>query len=419
MPLVDGAERVVAGAHVRLPARRAVPGARRGSRPWRRSPRAATRSRPVAEDAAGNPSRASSARSIVDGTAAGARPRAGQRPDDHRGRSPTRCRASRAGRSRSATGAPRRSPSCRPRCATGGWWRRSRGRCRPHGVGIRGSAATDRAGNAVSGGGHLDEPVARASARAARKVRNARADRALRPRGHRLRAADHDRRRAARRPGGRRSTSQLRPTGATPVALTSVRTDAGGRFSLAVPAGPSRLLRVVLRRRRRRRRRGTRSVALRVAGERDDPRRPRACCAAPGRVRFSGRLRTARHQAPAGRQDRRPAGLPGRALVDRRHHPRDRSPRHAGSAVARFRGTPGRYPVRLRIRREAAVPLRARVLAVRGDPRALSELERSRRPGRPTIPGTCASWWTSAGRCRRPPSASRRSIPIRSATVAC
>ena len=70
-----------------------------------------------------------------------------------------------------------------------------------------------------------------------------------------------------------------------------------------------------------------------------------------GGLRFVAPAGTA--PRPAGRQDRRAPGLPARPLVDRRHH---RAPARPWHAIARFRGTPGRYPVRLRIRREALFP---------------------------------------------------------------
>ena len=130
-----------------------------------------------------------------------------------------------------------------------------------------------------------------------------------------------------------------------------MRTDARGRFSLAVPAGPSRLLRVVV---------GggegvvgrTRSVSLRVAASATIHASARLLRGA-GRVRFSGRLRTLGTRLPPGGKivDLQAAQGGRWSTVDT-----TRAAGRGGSwhAVARFRGTPGRYPVRLRIRREAA-----------------------------------------------------------------
>ena len=74
-----------------------------------------------------------------------------------------------------------------------------------------------------------------------------------------------------------------------------------------------------------------------------------------GSIRFSGRLRTLGAALP-----------PGGKIVDLQASQRGRwstvattrtrGASGAWSAVARFRGTPGRYPVRLRIRREALFP---------------------------------------------------------------
>ena len=74
-----------------------------------------------------------------------------------------------------------------------------------------------------------------------------------------------------------------------------------------------------------------------------------------GSVRFSGRLRLLGTTLP-----------PGGKIVDLQASQRGRwstvaTTRATGAnarwhAVARFRGTPGRYPVRLRIRREALFP---------------------------------------------------------------
>ena len=96
----------------------------------------------------------------------------------------------------------------------------------------------------------------------------------------------------------------------------------------------------------------TRSVSLRVAASATIHASSRVLRGA-GTVRFSGRLRTLGTKLP-----------PGGKIVDLQAAQGGRwstvdTTRAAGRggtwrAVARFRGTPGRYPVRLRIRREAA-----------------------------------------------------------------
>jgi hypothetical protein len=145
----------------------------------------------------------------------------------------------------------------------------------------------------------------------------------------------------------------LRQTGATaqPVAIAS--TDTGGRFSVSLPAGPSRSLTVVypgaegiLTR--------TRAVALRVPASATIHAAADSIRGA-GSVRFSGSLRLLGTALP-----------PGGKIVDLQASQRGRwstvaTTRATGAnarwhAVARFRGTPGRYPVRLRIRREALFP---------------------------------------------------------------
>ena len=144
-----------------------------------------------------------------------------------------------------------------------------------------------------------------------------------------------------------------RRAGAAPVDLASVRTDARGRFSVTVPAGPSRELSVrypgapgLLHR--------VRELALRVPAS-ATIHAARATLSGPGAIRFSGRLRALGTSLP-----------PGGKIVDLQASQRGRwstvattrttGPNGAWSALARFRGTPGAYPVRLRIRREALFP---------------------------------------------------------------
>ena len=148
-------------------------------------------------------------------------------------------------------------------------------------------------------------------------------------------------------------TGLERRTGATPTDLATAMTDTGGRFSIALPAGPARVLTVryagapgLLHR--------ARDVALRVPAS-SSIRASREALSGAGSVRFSGRLRALGAALP-----------PGGKIVDLQAAQRGRwstvaTTRARGadgawSAVARFRGTPGRYPVRLRIRREALFP---------------------------------------------------------------
>ena len=144
-----------------------------------------------------------------------------------------------------------------------------------------------------------------------------------------------------------------RRTGATAADLARVRTDTGGRFSVTLPAGPSRDIAVrypgasgLLHR--------SRAVSLRVPAS-ATIHAARASLSGQGSIRFSGRLRALGAALP-----------PGGKIVDLQASQRGRwstvaTTRTRGaygawSAVARFRGTPGRYPVRLRIRREALFP---------------------------------------------------------------
>ena len=74
-----------------------------------------------------------------------------------------------------------------------------------------------------------------------------------------------------------------------------------------------------------------------------------------GSIRFSGRLRAlGAALPPGGKIVELQASQRGRWSTVATTRTRDTS--GAWSAVARFRGTPGRYPVRLRIRREALFP---------------------------------------------------------------
>jgi len=146
-------------------------------------------------------------------------------------------------------------------------------------------------------------------------------------------------------------TAQLRRTGGVVEPFASAVTDAHGRFSIPVPAGPSRNLVVSYG--------GTSNVLHRVRGvslnvpAASTIHASDVLVSGAAAVRFTGRLRTLGATLP-----------PGGKLVDLQasQHGRwttvatTRATASGWRAVARFRGTPGRYPVRLRIRREAVFP---------------------------------------------------------------
>jgi hypothetical protein len=145
----------------------------------------------------------------------------------------------------------------------------------------------------------------------------------------------------------------LRQTGAAPQEVARTSTDTGGRFSVTLPASPSRVVTVsytgaggFLHR--------SRTVALRVKASASIHTNDLLISGA-GSVRFDGRLRLLGTSLP-----------PGGKLVDLQARSGGRwstvattratGPPASWRAVARFRGTPGSYPVRLRIRREATFP---------------------------------------------------------------
>ena len=144
----------------------------------------------------------------------------------------------------------------------------------------------------------------------------------------------------------------MRRKGARAVTLGNVATDRRGRFRVTVPKGPSRTLGLRFAGRDEALR-AARGVGVRVAGREHDPR-VAALAVGPARVRFAGRLRTAGQQIPdrglviilQGRDD-------GRWLTfaDTRTNRRGR-----WRTSYRFRGNPGRYPVRVRIRRQSGYP---------------------------------------------------------------
>ena len=94
-------------------------------------------------------------------------------------------------------------------------------------------------------------------------------------------------------------------------------------------------------------------------------RASRASLRGAGAVRFSGRLRDARRRAAA-RAARSSISRPPRAAAGRPSRPpAPAAPRAPGSAVARFRGTPGTLPGAAADPPRGAVPVRTGVLARR------------------------------------------------------
>jgi hypothetical protein len=149
-----------------------------------------------------------------------------------------------------------------------------------------------------------------------------------------------------------RVVSRVRRPGARLRAVATVTTDRRGRFSAPVRRGPSRTIGLrfdgsgdVLR--------SSRGVGVRVPAA-STIRVSRRFLGGAGRVRFSGRLRTGGARIPdrglvvilQGREDGR-----WRTFADTRTNRRG-----AWRTSYRFRGNPGSYPVRSRIRRQAGYP---------------------------------------------------------------
>lgn len=209
----------------------------------------------------------------------------------------------------------------------------------------------DQAGNQAAG---APARIAVTSARIGRRTRAVRGARVRVPYG----------RRAVLRgrltlPSGRgvagatlRVVSRVRRRGAPLVDVATVTTDRRGRFSAPVPRGPSRTVGLrfagggeLLR--------GSRGIGVRVPAA-TTIRASRTALRGPGRVGFSGRLRTGGEAIP----DRGLlVVLQGRAdgawqtFADTRTDRRGR-----WRAGYRFRGIGGTYPVRARIRRQAGYP---------------------------------------------------------------
>ena len=148
------------------------------------------------------------------------------------------------------------------------------------------------------------------------------------------------------------ATATIRRRGATAAPAGGATTDARGRFTLRLPAGPSRNVRLLVpatgemlpRRPRRRRAR---------AGLLDDPRlAPRGRGGHPCDV--LGHDPARRPAAPAARPRRDPAGPDRGRLADLRGRPHHALRALEGDLPLPWR--PGTYPVRLRIRRANAFP---------------------------------------------------------------
>jgi hypothetical protein len=150
-----------------------------------------------------------------------------------------------------------------------------------------------------------------------------------------------------------RVTSTLRRTGAGTETVGTATTGADGKFSVVVPAGPSRVVQLSF----------DGAVGALPAGRKIQLRVPASSTinASPrrvgpgGRVRFSGRLRTAGQPVPEGGK------LVDLQAFDRGQWrtfdtTRARGKKARWRASYRFGGRPGRYPIRLRIRREGAFP---------------------------------------------------------------
>ena len=148
------------------------------------------------------------------------------------------------------------------------------------------------------------------------------------------------------------ATSAVRKRGAPAVAAGSAVTDRRGRFAIKVPAGPSRTYRLVFS--------GSggalaagRGVSVRVPAS-STIRASRTRLSGAGLVRFSGRLRTRGQRIP-GRGlvlvlQGRSAGK-WRTFTDTRTNRKGR-----WRASYFFRGHSGRYPIRVRIRKQSGFP---------------------------------------------------------------
>lgn len=221
----------------------------------------------------------------------------------------------------------------------------------------------DTAGNTVTG---VPPRITVTSARIARRTRAVRSSRLRLPFGRRAVLRGRLTLSAGQPVANAqvRVVSRVRRRGAGLRELGLVTTDRRGRFSAPVPAGPSRTVGLrfegrdeVLR--------GARGVGVRVPAA-STIRASRAALSGPGRVRFSGRMRTAGQPIPdrglivvlQGREQGR-----WRTFSDTRTNRKGR-----WSASYRFRGFSGTYPIRTRIRRQSGFPFElgySRIVRVR------------------------------------------------------
>jgi hypothetical protein len=221
----------------------------------------------------------------------------------------------------------------------------------------------DNAGNEAAG---APPRITVGSARIGRRVRRVRSSRLRLPFGRRAvlrgRMTLSDGTPVAGAPV--RVVARVRRPGAPLRAVATVTTDRRGRFSAPVKRGPSRTVGLrfdgrgdILR--------AARGVGVRVPAA-STIHASRRFLSGPGRVRFSGRMRTGGQRIPdrglvvilQGREDGR-----WRTFADTRTNRRGR-----WKAGYRFRGVPGSYPVRARIRRQAGYPYElgySRAVAVR------------------------------------------------------
>jgi len=146
------------------------------------------------------------------------------------------------------------------------------------------------------------------------------------------------------------ATATIRGHAAQPAGATA--TDARGRFKLRIAAGPSRTVRLVFPGAGQALR-SVRAVGIRVPASSTIHASRRAVRGAQ-RVAFSGRIRTAGQPIPRGGLL---VVLQGRSLGHWRTFADLRTTASGRwHASYRFHGRPGRYPVRLRIRRQQGFP---------------------------------------------------------------
>jgi hypothetical protein len=148
------------------------------------------------------------------------------------------------------------------------------------------------------------------------------------------------------------ATTTIRRGGASAQPAGTATTSASGRFTLRLPAGPSRTVRLIVPAGGENLR-AARGVSVRVPAS-STIHASRSNVRAGTRVTFSGTIRRAGQPLPARGLvvilQGRSAGA-WRTFADTRT---SRSGRWRASY--RFRGVPGRYPVRLRIRRHSGFP---------------------------------------------------------------